>query len=114
MKPNNYVKLSIRDARRYHDADAVPQAPSSATYPLVPHDYPVSPTGEDRLYVTTWVFPFVEDLEGDAHRALAAAEAKREDVMSNANVAADRFRFTTYLPSRLGQDAVFPVEGEEL
>ena len=52
MKPTNYVKLSIRGIRRYADGDAVPQAPSCATYPLVPHDYDVNTIGEMSMSTT--------------------------------------------------------------
>lgn len=106
MKPTNYVKLSIRDTRRHHDADAVPQAPSSDVWPLVPHDYPVSLIGEARKYVTTWIFPFVDELEDDGRRALAAAEAKCEAVSAERGVPFVRFDFTTWRPSVLGLDVV--------
>lgn len=111
MKPTNYVKLSVRAARRYDDADAVPLAPSSTKYPLVPHDYPVNMAGELRLYVTTWIFPFVDELESDGRRALAAAEAKCE-ALSTHGLPANMFRLTTFLPSRLGLDAVLGDESE--
>ena len=106
MKPTNYVKLSIRDVRRHHDADAVPQAPSSDVWPLVPHDYPVSLVGEPRKFVTTWVFPFVDELEADGRRALAAAEAKCEAVSGASGIPFIRFAFTTWRPSALGLDVV--------
>lgn len=113
MKPTNYVKLSIRGIRRYGDADSVPLAPSSATYPLVPHDYEVSPIGEARLYVTTWIFPFVDELEGDCHRALALAEAKCDAVSGEHGVPVSRFQIMTYLPSRLLIESVFGGDESE-
>lgn len=112
MKPNNYVKLSIRGARWYHDADAVQQAPSCATYPLVPHDYPVTVSGDARLYVTTWIFPFVDELENDGRRALAAAEAKCDAISAANGVPVSRFRFTTWQPSALELDSVVAGESE--
>lgn len=112
MKPTNYVKLSIRGPRRYHDADAVPQAQSGATYPLVPHDYPVNINGETRQYVTTWIFPFVDELENDGRRALAAAEAKCDAVSVASGQPVGRFRFSTFRPSTLDLDVVLDDESE--
>jgi hypothetical protein len=101
MKSTNYVKLTIRGVRRYADGDAVP------------HDYTVSPSGDDRLYVTTWIFPFVDELAGDAHRALASAEAKCEEVAVEHNLQLSRFRLTTYLASHLGLESVFGNDESE-
>jgi hypothetical protein len=112
MKPNNYVKLSIRGVRRYADSDTLPQAPSCATCPLVPHDYDVSPIGEARLYVTTWIFLFADEVEGDAHRALVLAEAKLDAVSSEHGVPVSRFKVMTYRPSRLLLESVFEDESE--
>lgn len=112
MKPTNYVKLSIRDTKRHHDADAVPQAASSDAGPLLPHDHPFS-GGELRKYVTTWIFPFVDELEADGRRALAAAEAKCEAVSVAIGVPFVRFRFTTYRPSTLGLDVVLGDDESE-
>lgn len=89
MQPTNYVKLSIRGRRRYSDRDSFPNDAYSP-----------------ELFVTTWIFPFVEELENDGQRALAAAEAKCDVVAALYSLPVSRFRFVTWLPSRLGLDVV--------
>ena len=110
MKPNNYLKLTVRTLQPLHDAEAIPQAPSSDMWPLLPHGYKFNGCGDERLFVTTWLFPFNDEVKADAVRALEAAQEKRKRLRTkHFTLPHEAIQLSSWAPSGLRG---VPVVGE--
>jgi hypothetical protein len=98
-----------------HDADAVRQAPSSARWPLLPHDVNYNGDGEARRYVTTWTFPFDSANKASAIRAFGRAQEKRRRLRTkHFGLPAEAFQLSSFAPCVLGSEMNVTVVGQPI
>jgi hypothetical protein len=102
MKPNNYLKLSVRASKPLHDSESLRQASVTDEWPLLPHGYPYNGLGDARLFVTSWIFTFDDTSKADAIRALAEAQEKRKRLKTkHFELPHDAIQLSSWAPSGL-------------